>query len=616
MALNIDNNQQPKKEEAPDIGFSPKTTNAATSGSYTLGLRSNLSINNETESFNKLFAKINEKVTEVTKSIKGGIKYNLMRVFKDNDGLLYSCIVLVQSSDDVKAHFAHILMVEKTGVYPRPIFENIGGSRYEILRVPGDALDAKMVAVVRSRVAEFIGAAASEVIVVDGTLVPSEFNVEDNEMVTTLTANTFASVDATYASKKNIGFVNIADVTSRQRNARFIVNMSFNNDLVVYDQTGMPVREDICLTLSYSSQNGNSSRSVNDNNVSEQLLRVFGYVDFRLMMDAATPYAPAMVRFVPNFVITHIETIARMPTVDMLLLAIATCSVVDEDNNWTQVFRSVPVRKGEIDYNDIGALNIEGNIERSPNGIGKKIDTKSKTFTSNELGNLINTLVKRAFMLSIDIPQAGPDTWYTSVFRAAAKMEQDNQAYAAVARAANELTNGNFTSMSRGNYLPIFTGTPTMIHGGYYRSRESGIRDLREMSSYLAVANYIDATNQNPNKLTMFTNTMYNTNLPNELLASERKKLIDEMTKDNAVYKQYHTRFTFSAIFLQSLVQSLVSAGFSPTLDGAATSNDVFQRRHFSDISGAIIDNGLRLTAQNTYANYGGLHGHNYSRYY
>jgi len=45
------------------------------------------------------------------------------------------------------------------------------------------------------------------------------------------------------------------------------------------------------------------------------------------------------------------------------MLGVVSCLSINEDMNWLQAFRPSVVRKGESDLNDIGALNIEGNIE-------------------------------------------------------------------------------------------------------------------------------------------------------------------------------------------------------------------------------------------------------------
>lgn len=616
MALNVNDNTSAQSQAKPDIGFGSKAAETvAQPFGFGIGLKSNFSASEETESYNKIYQKLNEIVTSVNKEKeKAKLKYSLVKLYKNEDGLNYSCIALVQTND-TKAVFAHVLIIEKTGMYPNPVYENINGTRYEILRVPGDALDNRLVQVTKAKVASFCGVTSDTVIVIDGTLVPNEFNADSEDAIKQLAGVAYAAVDATYYSHIGAEGVNIAAVVQKNRNSRFTVTMSFNNDMVVYDQTGMPVREDICLSLFYTNSNNNNTKSINDSNMSVPILRVFGYIDFRMTMDQPTAYAPAMTKFIPNFVITHVETLTAMPTPDMMLLAIATCNVVNEDSNWVQVFKSTASRKGEIDYNDIGVLNVEGNIENSPTGYGAKIDTKSKSFTSNEFNNLINRLVRRGFMVSIDIPQAGPDTWHTSIFRAAASTSTDNTAYNALIKAADQLTNGIFTSVTGNRFIPIFVGTQAMIHGGYYKNRDGSIRDIREMSSYLSVANHVVATNQNLNKIAMFTNTMYNSAIPNEILASERKKLVDEMTKDSTVYKQYHNRYTFNAEFLQALISSLVSSGFTPTINGANMSNDMFQRRIVGTIDGAVLGGDLRLSAQNNYTNMAMYHGQNYSRW-
>lgn len=304
-------------------------------------------------------------------------------------------------------------------------------------------------------------------------------------------------------------------------------------------------------------------------------------------------------RFVPNFIITHIEGVCAAPTPDIIALGVASVVSVNEEMSWMQSFRSSATRKDVIDYNDIGALNIEGNLENNPTGFGKLYDTKAKTFTVAELNKFVQMLVRPNMLISIDVPKAGPETWYTSVFNYI-KFRNNKEAYDRVTGAISHLTNGNF----KHNNLPIFAEISNKIHGGFYRTKD-GFEDIRHLSSYLSVANYIAATNQAPALISQYTNTLYNTSIPSELRAAERKKIVDEMSQNTAVYKQFYDRMTFTSGFLSNLIASLKLTGFNPLFNNMGAGNDMFVRRSSADFGNAMIGSDLRLMGQSNM--YGGF---------
>jgi len=156
------------------------------------------------------------------------------------------------------------------------------------------------------------------------------------------------------------------------------------------------------------------------------------------------------------------------------------------------------------------------------------------------------------------VPKAGPETWFTSLFQYI-KFQNSQKALDRLYSHIRTLSNGVFTPPP----TPVFSDISNKIHGGYYKTKD-GLLDIRHLSSYLAVANFIADTNQNPALIAQYTNTLYNSAIPQEFRASERKRYIDQMSNNSAVYKQFHDRLTFSAPFLTSVLMALKTAGFAP----------------------------------------------------
>lgn len=550
------------------------------------------------EVYEKLFEKIQAKVKFLNEEVKTEEKYAVIKLLKQNAGLNYSGIVVTETLGGVTS--GHILMVEKTGDYPEKLVENISGVRYEIIRTPGDALDKKYTTQAEIAVADALKIDQSAVVLTDGTLVPAEFDVTNDVLVSELINNTFNAIHSENVIRvTDYKGLNLAQLIQNNRNGKFFVNLYFNSDESnFFDQTGLPVRQDVCISLSYKLNQNFNDKSVNQGSDTTEIVKTYGYLDFEFVGPNIVNGMMSTQKFVPNFIITHIDSQVA-PTPDILMLGVASVLAINEDMNWLQAFRTTPAKKSEIDFNDIGALNVEGNIENNPTGFGKKYDTKAKTFTIAELNKFIQTLVRPNILVSIDVPKAGPETWYTSVFEYI-KNRNSKEAYERVVNAISAMTNGAFQH----NNIQMFADVTNKIHGGYYKSKE-GFKDIRHLSSYLSVANYISDTNQQPLLISQYTNTLYNSSIPTELRAAERRKLIDEMSNKSAVYKQYHDRLTFSANFLINLVGSLKSVGFSPLFTNMGAVNDMFVRRASADFTGAMLGTDARLMNQgNAFGSY------------
>lgn len=557
------------------------------------------------EVYEKLFEKIQAKIKLLNDELKTEEKYTVVKMLKQNAGLNYSGIVIAETMDTLTS--AHVLMIEKTGDYPDKLVENIAGVRYEITRTPADALDERYVSQAQMAVAEAVKVDVNSVVVIDGTLVPNEFDVNNDVLVSELINNTFNAVHSENAIRvTDYKGINIANLISSNRNGKFFVNLYFNNeDTSFFDQTGMPVRQDVCISLTYKTGNLQNNKSINQGNDSYEIVKTYGYIDFEFIGPSLVNNMMSSQKFVPNFIITHIDSQVA-PTPDIIMLGVASVLAINEDLNWMQAFRSTPAKKNEIDFNDIGALNVEGNIENNPVGFGKKYDTKSKTFTITELNKFIQTLVRPNILVSIDIPKAGPETWYTSVFQYI-KFRNSKEAYDRVTNNISTMTNG----MHQHNNVQMFADVTNKIHGGFYKSKD-GYRDIRHLSSYVSIANYIADTNQQPILISQYTNTLYNSSIPSELRAAERKKFIDEMSNKTAVYKQYYDRVTFNAAFLMSFVNSLKAVGFSPIFSNMGAVNDMFVRRSTADFTNAMLGVDARLMGQNnTFGNFFMPYGYN-----
>ena len=558
------------------------------------------------ETFEKLYSKIQTTVKRINEERSGAEKFGVIKLLKHVAGLNYSGIVVAGSFGGVTT--AYVLMVEKTGAYPEKISDTYNGMRYEIVRTPGDALDMRYITAAQQAAATFMKSPLDDVIVVDGTLVPNEFDVENDGSVDELLDNAIKAIYSEIAIRANdYKGQDLQSLIQNYRSGKFIVNLQFNSeDMPHYDQTGMPIRQDICVSLSFKLGAAQNNRSVNQGDDSVEVVRTYGYIDFEHTGSQVFNGMASTQKFAPNFIITHVESPSSAPTPDVVMLGVASVLSLNENMNWLQAFKPTPARKDITDFNDVGGLNFEGNFEQSPTGYGKRYDTKGKQVTTAELFKLMQTLCQPNLMVSIDIPKAGPETWYTSLFHHIAEM-RDQRAYARLVDFMTASTGGAY--QNRGE--AVFEGMYNKIHGGFYRTKD-GFRDLRHVCCYLGVANHVIDTNQSPMVLSQYTNSLYNSQVPAELRAAARRVYIDSMTNNTAVYKQMYERRTFTAPFLTGYVTALRAIGFDPVYSSNASGNDMFVKRSTAMFQNAMIGADVRLMATantmyngwNQYGNY------------
>ena len=553
------------------------------------------------EMYEKLYTFLLNTVKKLTDERKTEESYHVVKLLKQPAGLNYSNIVLVERLQDTVA--AHILIVESTGLYPDARIETAGNVRYEIVRTPADALDEKLVEQAKLAVARALNCEPGIVVIADGTLVPKEFDLNDETQVNALVINTF---NATHTEVQTRVYdykgQNVAQLIADNRNGKFQIAVAFNeNDLIYTDQTGMPVRQDVCITLTYRLGTQQNGWSVHQGENTIEVAKTYGYIDFEYVGPQFVNNMPTTQCFVPNFVITHIDS-PYAPTPDIVMQAVLSVFSLNEGMNWLPAFRSSMVKKGEIDLGDIGALNIEGNIEANPVGYGKKYDTKNKNFNNMELTQFVQRLVHPGKLaISLDLPKAAPDTWYTSLFHAI-KFDNDKDALDRLNRFLTHSTGNVFQPAN----LPVFINSTNKIHGGFYRDSSKTYRDLRCLTNYLAVANYVADTNQPPAKISQYTNTLYSNALPVELRAAvRREQYLGEMSNNSAVVKRYYDRVTFSRDYLQNYLNAMQAVGYAPMF-ASNVNNEVFVTRATGDFANALFGQDARLmgATTNVYGNY------------
>ncbi len=567
------------------------------------------------ELLNKLKTKIDKILVDKVEDIGKDIVIKTVAVDREGSPLAYSVLAIViqhAAKKDITA--VHLLVIEKSGDVLSPLMTTIAGQQIAITRVPSDALDRVMVTEVNNQVSKIVAGSANNIVIVDATMVPSEFNAEDDNSILDILSNSATAanteIEIRYDDFKDL---NIAETMNAVRTP-FVVDVSFERgDVVGVD--GLPVRKDVTLqTRIEPSRDRTASRTLNSNQEAKVVTEVGGFVDF-MYVGAQPPMFPTQ-KFVPNFVITSIKS-EEAYTPAMVLLAVLSGNALFDDQHWLQGFKPVSVNSKDINYNDIGALNIEGNwtagqaVQGSSSGFGVAFDTKAPDFTLRSLNELANILVQPRAMFSIDVPDAGPDTWFTSVFRYAA--HGDQEANRRIIKAANDLTNGTMAKYF-GNG-PVFANQGERIHLGYFIDRTGKMRDIRN-ADYLAFANAVKDLNLDPSLLARYTNTFTQTAVPIEIRMADREMLYNHVFQEVKI-KSMGTRLMFGADFHTALLSAALECNYSPIVKTLLNSVDFLGQRAVPTwFNAAAVSNAPRFGHTGSVGNAGfytpGFNGNGY----
>ena len=494
------------------------------------------------------------------------------------------------------------LILEATGDKPSPIFETtnsgMGQQQIEIVRVAGDAYDD----VLRSKASAAIARAFPNVsqFSAEACVVPTSFNVDNAAAVHQLAVN--AVIAATTELQTNFKGFEDLDLTKFAKDSNLEVRVAFSKSQNE-DAVGQAVRSDVTMEFVSQQQQNNQNRSLNNGDRATKIASLSGFVDilYAPVAPQATynPWgnAPGTTPtnkqlYAARLVLTDSTTeFASTPAGQLLGLTAAMS--LQQDNNWIQAFRPVASSGGDIDMNDIGGLGIEANFENNPNGIGSKVAVKSDAFRPEDLGQYIGALFRPGLVLSMDVPECGPQSWYTNIFAAASA--GDANAYHALRNAANTLTGGTFDKFFPQN-APMFVDSGNRVHLGYYEDRMGQKRDIRDID-YLAVVNVLGEKDHA--SIRDWSDTFTQTGYSLAMRLAARKRIITALTGQSAVFTGFAQRVTFTPEFINALTQACHATGLMVRVNTPMNASQFNNQRGVAQFVGnSMINNGSQMFTQ------------------
>ena len=537
----------------------------------------------------EVYSKFKDKLKEIFKSV---IDPNAEIAIIDLDNvnepaLMYSTIIIAmrfKNRPNLGVSYYPILL-EDTGERLTPIMDSINGTQVEIMRTPADAFDNILIAKAYEKVCKFFN--TDNCHGTEGTVIPSDFNMEDNRAVYSVALNAGWAC-GTDLETRDPAFKDL-NLAETPPDSQLNVTVTFGKQTLL-DSTGLPMRSDLVINFdSRKNQSNNRFQSVNSGDKELKISQLSGFIDLVWLEEQQNAFnvaymqnQPLKQKYASRLIITNLSS-NHLYTMSSVLLALSTAISLRDDNNWIQNFRPTPSSGREVDLGDIGALNIEANLSKEPSGFGTRVDTKSDQFRLEDLGQLVAALVRSGLMISLDCPDQGPQSWYLKVFAAAANGHPG--AYKDIYEAACQLTNGYFRSTFKEG-LPIFTDVNNRIHNGYYTDKQGMRRDIRDID-HLAVCNLVGE--RNPHLIRDWADTFLRTSYALPLRLAARKRMIQNLTGESAVFTGFSERVTFTGEFLQALTTAINATGVHVRVNTPLSGSDITSTRGVATFADAAL---------------------------
>jgi len=313
---------------------------------------------------------------------------------------------------------------------------------------------------------------------------------------------------------------------------------------------GLPRRSDIAVSVAGTVRKG-------DQNVTVPLANLGGYMNIvytppqneeRWARDRRRdqPY------FTPTYIINRMDTSGNAITPELLLLALASSSVISKNQAWARTFLPGEVARGEIDARDSGLLNILGPDEDQQPIV---FDNRG-SLDEEKWGQYFFSLVDENLVYAIELEEGGDNSWLTSLLLDAADDTSANrEAVRRLYDYADRLTSGNFSRRAQ----ELGVENPLVMSGARYLTgtwldEKGNERDLREWDLLRWMA-------QNPNdggeSALRYQDVIDRTDLDVEIRVSEQFDQLTGALQQNVKFSRYVDLAFINPQFIEALALSV-----------------------------------------------------------
>ena len=551
------------------------------------------------------FTKFRDMTLKLGADLLRGVEMSIISLSRQEyDNLRFSAMVLAFSYSEVPNTVAyHTLILEATGEELKPEIRPIDNQQVRVNLVTGDANDSALADLCQRAVMENFPNA--NVYSVGATVVPNTINAADVDQVTAVIRNAaVAGVSAIQAVGGETNPINLATIT---RDTSLVLDMVTGNGQR-YDAVGNPQRSSISVAISARKKGRMQADPTVVNTAGDTIpiCEVSGFVNpIWAPIGAGAPGFGYIAqqqqvpqgKLVAEYVITGVHT-PYAQSASAVALALSGVLLVADNNNWVQGL--IPKSFGQKnEMADLGALNVICNIgNETANGAwGSPIDTSDMANDLMKFNQYVGKLFRPGTVVSIDCPEAAPQSWYLNVFAAAAM--NDAQAISSVIAAFDDLTDGAFSKFFPESAM-LFSNV-TRVPLGYYIDAGKVKRDIRDVDLTVVC----NAFKSNPENIHAYNDTWVNrpnsgaiTNL------SKREGIIGHILKEQFKITGYAMRCTFSADTIKAMSQALQAMTVSTIVNTPLSVDALRSGTPAPDYIGAAL-----VSTGQTYMNTGAVMG-------
>ena len=380
---------------------------------------------------------------------------------------------------------------------------------------------------------------------------------------------------------KDFDLVNTLRPNGKSRNnAEF--DMTFiigSNPRVMYNHLNQPIRASLSVTaVTGTPRNRKPNYDPNDGDGPKTILETAGFVD--LMPSAPRPLNPMMMvnpatgqfdqrRLSPVFVITSpISNFSCTPSA--VIMNVLAAAELNKNTNWVRQFSrrnrtSENTANLPYDLEDVTKITLDFPDPTNPSKPTPSPDPKMVLGADQPLMQFLGTYCSQDLTIAMDVPMAGPSTWYLSLFALAAS--GNPAAIERINKSANDLTGGRLLASGAAALPPIFA--PDVMDGeqGWWDCRGT-IRTSDDVD-YTAVCAYADFQN-NPEIIERYTNSFLQTSVPLARRLQDRRAIQREILGPSLTMTHRFRRIFWNGAWMVRVMQALSEAGITISGDGGS----------------------------------------------
>ena len=563
-----------------------------------------ISGDSESEVFKKFVEAIKPQYEKINVQ---GISLKLVEVDRSQyQDISFSALCVCAHVDSYPQHGVayHVLLLEGSGKRLESVKETIRegytNREIELLSPTELALDRDMMDTVSGAVMKAYGPTTLRF--AGHTVVPSDFDITDESAVRRL-AFVVSTATGQELATSATSFNDINIVKLVPKDARLSIDFSFDKRSTT-NFVNQPVRSDVQTVFTYGRNNSQRSYRPNAPSAEWTASEVDGFIDLVPAPNGGmihTPYGSQQTPpYVGRYIATQLANNCAL-TLGGVILSMCTVFPLGANENWVQAFAPRKCKPGELDLTDIGALNLDANINREQSMFGTPItDTRNADFSMEDVGRLMGLYVGKGLIFSIDCSIAGPDSWFLSSLRA---VNTSQAAKLLTLESINTLTNGHFSQIFNPS-RPLTMDHGNVIHMGHWFDANRVKRDIREFD-LVAVCNLLGKTE--PALIRKWLETFYNTSIPQAIRLSRRWDMIMAMSNDTAVCTGMAERVTLSNDLVLSCMAAMFATQIPVSVRTPLSAGEFSYQRPSADfVSGALVQ-GMPTFQQPTYGSGNGF---------